>query len=501
MFLILNFLGNSPFYDRVVKLAIDRGKVEESQEIKDIISAPIVYGNATFNKVQICSSPFIPGNKLVTLINDRGLIKDIDNNGLNDIVFITADSNNNGFGVVRIAYQTSPGNFNCAIVSSQTRYLPYGLTLGDFNNDGKIDIANVSALSRTLNILINNGNGSFNDYTITNNKIIFPNHISAYGSDIYFTDEGYSLFRYNYISNSLVRIDSFAGSSYACREGLSLADLNNDGRIDFVCSEGNYRYQGSVYYRLNLGNSWSNKYSLTINHYYHGVAVGDLNNDNRADIVSCTSFGKDSSLISIRINQGGNPLNFQSVNVLLPNVSFGTCELKIADIDCDGDNDIVWASGFKYDSTKYTDVPVPSNGLGWLENLGNNNWSVRIIESNNGPYGIYGLDVGYVNSDKKPDIVAGIYNGSSARLYVYYNTTNVSDNNCKPITPVEVYESDNFNYEILNKVIKFNKIVDYSVYKIDGSLIEKGSGDFIQINQNGIYFLKVKNKVIKVLIK
>jgi len=501
MFLILNFLGSSPFYYKVVNLAIDSKMLEEAQRIEDIAFAPIIYGNATFNRVQICSSPFYPGNKFVTLINDRGLIKDINNNGLNDIVFITADSNNNGFGVVRIAYQISPGNFNCVSVGNQTRYLPYGLTLGDFNNDGKIDIANVSAMSRTLNILINNGNGSFNDYFITNSRITFPNHISAYGSDIYFTDEGYSLFKYNYISNSLVRIDSISGNSYACREGLSLADLNNDGRIDFVCSEGNYRYQGSVYYRLNLGNSWSNKYSLTISHYYHGVAVGNINNDNRPDIASCTSFGKDSSLISIRINQGGNPLSFQSVNVLLPNVRFGGCELKVADLDCDGDNDIVWASGFKYDSTKYTDVPVPNNGLGWLENLGNNNWQVRIIESNSGPYGIYGLDVGYVNSDKKPDIVAGIYNGSTTRLYVYYNTTNVSDNSCNPITPVEVYENDNFNYEILGKTIKFDKIVDYSVYKIDGSLIGNGISNFVQINQSGIYFLKIKNKVIKVLIK
>jgi|DewCreStandDraft_1066081.scaffolds.fasta_scaffold03116_3 hypothetical protein len=494
------FLSDSPFYDKIVRMAIDSRKVAEIQKIEDIIPVPIVYGNATFNKVQICSSPFIPGNKFVTLINDKGLIKDIDNNGLNDIAFITADSNNNGYGVVRIAYQTSLGNFNCVPVGSQSRYLPYGLTLGDFNNDGKIDIANVSALSRTLNILINNGNGNFSDYTITNSRIFFPNHISAYGSDIYFTDENYSLFKYNYASNTLVRIDSLVNLDYACDEGLSLADLNNDGRLDFVCSRGNYIRQGSVYYRLNLGNGWSNKYSLTINYYYHGVAVGDLNNDNRPDIVSCTSFGNDTALISIRINQGGNPLNFQSVNVLLPNVRFGTCELKIADIDCDGDNDIVWASGLKYDSTRYTDVPVPKNGLGWLENLGNNNWLVRIIESNNGPYGIYGLDVGYVNSDKKPDIVAGIYNGLSAKLYVYYNTTNVSDNSCKPITPVEVYESDNFNYEILNKTIKFNKIVDYSIYKIDGSLIGKGSSDFVRINQNGVYFLKIKNKVIKVLI-
>jgi len=270
------FLSDSPFYDKIVRMAIDSRKVAEIQKIEDIIPVPIVYGNATFNKVQICSSPFIPGNKFVTLINDKVLIKDIDNNGLNDIAFITADSNNNGYGVVRIAYQISLGNFNCVPVGSQSRYLPYGLTLGDFNNDGKIDIANVSALSRTLNILINNGNGNFSDYTITNSRIFFPNHISAYGSDIYFT---------NYASNTLVRIDSLVNLDYACDEGLSLADLNNDGRLDFVCSRGNYIRQGSVYYRLNLGNGWSNKYSLTINYYYHGVAVGDLNNDNRPDIV------------------------------------------------------------------------------------------------------------------------------------------------------------------------------------------------------------------------
>ncbi|MCS7244984.1 MAG: VCBS repeat-containing protein [candidate division WOR-3 bacterium] len=476
---------SSPFYDKVVSISI---KLENSHEVQNNIQIdePInTFGIATFNRVQLCNSPFIPGNKWVLLINDRGLIKDIDNNGLNDIVFITADSNNNGFGVVRIAYQTSLGNFNCVPVGNQTRYLPYGLVVGDFNSDGRFDIANANAMSRTVNILINLGNGNFKDTTISNPLFGFLNHISAYGSDIYFTEEGFRFFRYNYLTKTLSVIDDFIGMDRPCHEGLSLADLNNDGRVDFVCSSGNtfVNHEGAVYYRLNQGNTWSSRYYLTIQHYYHGVTTGDINKDGRADIVSCTRWndGVNRGLISIRMNQGGNPINFQSINVpIVYNLS--SCELKIADLDCDGDNDIVWASG---DS-------VYSNPLGWLENLGNNNWSPQIIE--NSPYRVYGLDVGYVNADKKPDIVVGLNN----RLYVYYNTTNVNDNNCTPITPVSIDEGDVF--ELKDNVVVFKSRHNYWIYRTDGSLYKSGFDNKVFL-EKGIFILRVKGKSFKLLLR
>ncbi|MEO0202827.1 MAG: VCBS repeat-containing protein, partial [candidate division WOR-3 bacterium] len=227
-------------------------------------------------------------------------------------------------------------------------------------------------------------------------------------NEILFTDEGRSngqnqgLHRWNGVSSS--KINNY------CTEGLAIGDLNNDGQIDLACTRGYYRGPGNVVFQLKIGNNWSSLYNVTNNPgYYHGIAIGDMNNDGRKDIV----FTDDSfDVVRVFANNGGNPPTFTQIAIISVNSNLRGSEVTLYDLDCDGDYDIVWAKG---------SVPYGAT-IGWLENMyPNNAWTNHIIE--NGTYSNYGVAVGCVNQDKRPDIIAGL-DGS---LYVWYNTSLASN--------------------------------------------------------------------------
>lgn len=361
--------------------------------------------NLTFNRVLICS----PGHSgYVWVITDRyGVVTDIDGNGLNDIPF-TEGNPNWGYwrGYVRVAFQTSEGNFQCVPVSN-SHDVPYAVSVGDFNADNRPDLVFTSAAELKAFTLRNNGGWSFIEQQISAGTL-YPNHIAVRnvnagpGSEIIFTDEGYRLFVHNFLTNSTSIINN------ECMEGLSLADLNNDGRQDVVCGTTNAYFEevfetGYVRYQLNQGNNWSQTYNVSnLSGSWHGVTTGDFNKDSRVDIAACNAFD---DRIYIFYNNGGNPPTFTQVASVLVN-DLDSCELTVADIDCDGDYDIIWSRGWGGTGAS----------IGYLQNP---TWTNHVIEG--GTFIAYGVAVSYVNKDKKPDVIAGLNNG----LYVYYNTSNI----------------------------------------------------------------------------
>jgi hypothetical protein len=463
----------SPFFTKIV---------ESPNHNSSNPSNPIRVSALTFNKVFVCA----PQSSYAWIVTDRyGVVSDIDGNGLNDIPF-TAASGGGWFGYAYVAFQTSPGNFQCVAVSNQ-HSTPYGISVGDFDGDGKKDLVFTAANDNAAFTLRNNGGWSFTEQMIGQGGG-YPNHIAVRnvdagpGAEILYTDELRKLFKYNFLSNSLTTLNT------GCVEGLSVADINNDGNQDIVCGTSNYFFSpGYLIFQLNLGDSWSSLYFLS-NQYIvlHGVTTGDFNKDGKIDVASC-------SPVEVRIfyNNGGDPPTFTQVAVVPTGAYFpAPCELSVADLDCDGDYDIVWSA--------YKSGPT----IGYLENgYPNNTWTNYIIESNN--YGAYGVAVSYMNNDKKPDIIAGLDNG----LYIYYNTSNIDTTKCAPITPVNVSENDYNKTDILvkeNKIsISFKDNVNgyISIYDVRGNLllsnkINGKSLDF-KLNRKGVYIIDIRTDKVK----
>ncbi|MEO0152769.1 MAG: T9SS type A sorting domain-containing protein [candidate division WOR-3 bacterium] len=436
-------------------------------------------------------------------MTDRyGVVSDIDGNGLNDIPFTAADYQGDQWsdswpGNAYVAFQTSPGNFQCVAVGNQ-KDTPYGISVGDFDGDGRKDLVYCAARSNGAYTLRNNGGWSFTEQQIGGGGG-FPNHMAVRnvdagpGAEILYTDENAYLYKYNFLQNSLVTLNN------TCMEGLSVADINGDGTQDVVCPNANFLGNiingnpGYIYYQLNFGNNWSSMYQLSnIAGYWHGIATADFNKDGKIDVASCRA---DTSRIYIFYNNGGNPPTFSLSTFIQPGPLFRECELSIADLDCDGDYDIVWAKGYG-----------PGSSIGYIENgYPNNTWTNYIIESGN--YGVYGIAVSYINNDKKADIVAGLNNA----LYVYYNTSNIDTTLCLPITPVDIKEE----FEIRTKIevkgkevrLLLNKNINdkLDIFDVSGKKLWtyyiNGQQLVFRIPNSGVYIIKLRDKSYKVVIK
>ncbi len=457
---------------------------------KVILDEFVISANLTFSKSFICSY----GNSVRIVKDKNDIITDFDGNGRNDIPFVGVSP---VLGYVFIAFQSLSGNFQCKMVSNQHDN-PYGIAVGDFDGDGKKDLVFVSALEGSSYILRNDGNQNFTEQLI-NDTGGFVNHVAVRNSnlgpnsEILYTDEYFKV--YSYIPS----INTFKLINTECREGISTADFNNDGREDLVCgtTNGLSGNKGYIKYQLNLGgNNWSGLISLTnIFANWHGIATADFNKDGKIDVAACRA---DTSRIYIFYNGGGNPPAFTLGPVIQVGSIFQECELSVADLDCDGDYDIVWAKG---------SVPYGAT-IGWLENMyPNNTWTNHIIE--NGTYSNYGVAVGCVNQDKRPDIIAGL-DGS---LYVWYNTSNINEALCQPclpVTPVNTLEKSEIvqKIEINGKEVRIilNALIEGELYVYDAmgkrlhSYTLKGKEIVFKLQKRGIYMIKIMNKVYKILI-
>lgn len=152
---------------------------------------------------------------------------DFNNDGKQDLAIANRNSNN-----VSLLFGIGNGSF-AAAVNYTVGTGPWGIANGDFNGDGKPDLATSNITSNNVSVLLNNGSGIF---------------LSAV----------------NYPTGSTT-------------SAIITADMNNDGKLDLAIPGGyiltgnsNGTFNNSVNYGV-----WGNK-----------LAAGDLNSDNKTDLIS-----------------------------------------------------------------------------------------------------------------------------------------------------------------------------------------------------------------------
>ncbi len=448
----------------------------------------------TFSRTYVCA----PRDDYLWMVTDRyDVVHDIDGNGLVDIPFTAADYESDGWssswpGYTYVAFQTSPGNFSCQAISNR-HDTPYGVSVGDFNGDSRIDVVFATARDNAAFTLRNDGGWSFTEQRIGSGGG-FPNHLAVRnvdagpGAEVLYTDENGYLYQYSYTTSSLTTVNT------SCAEGLAVEDLNGDSQQDVICGTGNAYTSGRIIYQIRTGSSWSSiRYVTTTTRYYHGVKAADINDDGRVDVVSCVG-----PTVYVWYNNGGTYPTFTERSYSTgSSASVDACEVTIADLDCDGDGDVVWSY---YGSSSPSIVILVNDGSTPYPNL-----VPQTLES--GAYSVYGVAVGLINDDRKADIIAGLNNG----LYIYYNTSPVIDSLCDPfgvggdeltvsertVEPIPTVAG--FRVEGRTAILELtapSKGMDYALYEVSGRLVRKGKAEGkelrLEVPRSGTYFLKVR---------
>jgi hypothetical protein len=178
---------------------------------------------------------------------------------------------------------------------------PYGAAVGDFNGDGKLDLAVANSGSTNVSVLLGNGDGTFK--TAVNygaGTLPWSVAVGDFNGDGW-PDLVVASFGSNNVSVLLNNADGTGTFQTAVPYGagtnptaVAVADLNGDGTLDLAVADNG----GGVSVLLGNGDG---TFQTAVNYgagsYPHGVAVGDFTGDGRMDLAVANFGSNDVSIL------------------------------------------------------------------------------------------------------------------------------------------------------------------------------------------------------------
>ena len=159
---------------------------------------------------------------------------------------------------------------------------------------------------------------------------------------------------------------------------ITSADLNNDGRKDYVICEFGF-LTGALSWWENLGNNHFKKHVILNTPGAIKVYIQDYNHDGLPDIWALFAQGDEN--ISLFTNKGNGMFDQQKVLRFPP--SYGSSYFELDDFNKDGYPDIVYTCG---DNADYSTVLKPYHGVYIFMNDGTNHFSKKYFFPINGCY-------------------------------------------------------------------------------------------------------------------
>lgn len=277
---------------------------------------------------------------------------DIDNDGDLDLIIAVSFSPN------RILINNGAGKFTdeSSIRLPQKNFDSQDVAINDFNSDGNLDLFFVGNQNQTNELYINNGNGVFSD---------LGNRIPV------------------------------SGNSTAAEA----VDINGDGPVDILI--GNL---GQNILLINNGNAFFSNQSAgrlpqNIN-FTRDLAMADLTGDNLRDIV----VGNENTN-SLLINYGSGFFTDQTSSRLpLPGDIEETEDVNIADMDGDNDQDLYFGNTGFQEGSNPQDRLLINNGQGFFTDATSDRLPAITTFT-------FDADFADLDNDGDMDLVVGNYNG------------------------------------------------------------------------------------------
>jgi hypothetical protein len=372
-------------------------------------------GDGTFEKPAVRYTNF--GGQLTAA--DVNGDKKLDLIGISGSVLVTLGNGNGSMDAAR--FFAAPGPW----------YQVQQMALGDFNNDGKVDIAafeNPEEFTAYTGILLGNGNGTFQP-----------------------------------------SLPSFAAFGDAVIGGIAAGDFNHDGNLDLVVW--NQATQGMSQVAVYLGNgdgTFESPIFADAGYLPVGMAVGDFNGDGKLDVAmldtclsqeTCSAGG----VVTILLGDGNGTLTTGGTF----GVGFSPNSIVAADFNNDGILDLAVAnSGSNLDGS-----------ISELIGVGNGTFQpAHTVKSGANPEYIQAADI---NNDGKQDLVVVDSSTSSVEVLL-------GGGNGKFGAPMSTLLASPGNFAIAD----FNGDGKLDLVVTNGEILSgKGNGTFappVNVYPNGI---------------
>ena len=330
------------------------------------------------------------------------VVGDFNGDGKLDMALV--DQGNN---TVSVFLGNSDGTFQAPVVTSSlgTGTATYAAA-ADFNKDGKLDLVIGDGSSNHVVVLLGNGNGSFQ----AARSLSFPG--AQAGFDVAVGDfNGDGIVDIAASSPQAGVVNIFLGvgdgtfhaaTSFAAGQtgvgfpnNLAVADFNKDGKLDLVTSiNGPFNAGSSVSVMLGNGDgTFSAPLLIAANQAPGQLAVADFNGDGNPDWIAASTTGR---FATLALGNGDGTLE-AGVNYALGGAPNG---VAVADMNNDGKLDVIA-------------VDATSGDVRVLFGKGDGTFKPAVITAV--PGAAAGIPTGDFNNDGKMDVVIGNSTGASPR--------------------------------------------------------------------------------------
>ncbi|CAF3673135.1 unnamed protein product [Adineta steineri] len=353
---------------------------------------------------------------------------DFNHDGQLDVVIANYDLSNVG-----VLLGHTNGTFPLQTVfSTGDLSFPTSVAVDDLNNDNELDIIVANSATENVGILYGYGNGSFTNLNMYSTGVgSIPQAVTTGDFnndkklDIAIVDSGtdrvVTLIKYD--TGSFRKQITFSTGTGSAPEAVAVADLNNDGWLDFVsCNLDNV----GVFLGLDDG-TFSNQttYSTGIKPVTDAVTIVDLNNDNYLDMVVANFYTN-----NVGIFFGYGDGTFTNQTTFYTGYNSNPNGVIVADLNNDSRLDIAVA------------LQGPG-GMGVFLGYGNGTFSPIVTYFIDSNAGTTSIATGDLNNDNRLDIVVSNYfRGSISIFYgngdgTFSNMTNyITGNSSHPGTVV-----------------------------------------------------------------
>jgi len=281
---------------------------------------------------------------------------------------------------------------------------PKALVIGDWNGDGMTDLAAANSNDGTVSVFLGCGSGTFApraDYVVT--TPVAPDQfpmVKLTSCDVN-ADGKADLVTAGYADHAVTVLLGAGDGTFVVVGtsqftdiigAIACADLSGDGNGDVaVC--GNNSYGLSVLLSVGDG-TLKPRIDFPTTTFSADVAVGDLNEDGKADLVT----GNAGRVVAILGNGDGT---FRQLPEQTNSVAPDTNDFAVADLNGDGHLDLGMGDSQPRGG--------PKGGLGIIAGKGDGTFAnlVQLPPAND----TYGVAVGDVNSDGRPDLVGASQSG------------------------------------------------------------------------------------------